>query len=59
MFSSNRSLIQLTKDENVPGYQNVLTQALGSKEKLKIQSKDFQCQQVMLFLCAQMEFITK
>ena len=39
---SNRSLIQLTKDENVPGYQNVLTQALGSKEKLKIQSKDFQ-----------------
>ena len=39
---NNRNLIQLTKDENVPGYQNVLTQALGSKEKLKIQTKDFQ-----------------
>ena len=39
---NNRNLMQLTKDENVPGYQNVLTQALGSKEKLKIQTKDFQ-----------------
>ena len=28
---NNRNLMQLTKDENVPGYQNVLTQALGSK----------------------------
>ena len=39
---NNRNLIQLTKDENEPGYQNVLTQALGSKEKLKIQTKYFQ-----------------
>jgi len=49
---SNRNLIQLTKDENVPGYQNVLTQALGSKEKLKIQSKDFQLSAGdVIFMC--------
>ena len=42
----------LTKDENVPGYQNVLTQALGSKEKLKIQTKDFQLTSGdVVFLC--------
>ena len=49
---NNRNLIQLTKDENVPGYQNVLTQALGSKEKLKIQIKDFQLTSGdVVFLC--------
>ena len=49
---NNRNLIQLTKDENVPGYQNVLTQALGSKEKLKIQTKDFQLTSGdVVFLC--------
>ena len=49
---SNRNLIQLTKDENVPGYQNVLTQALGSKEKLNIQTKDFQLTSGdVVFLC--------
>ena len=49
---NNRNLIQLTKDENVPGYQNVLTQALGSKEKLKIQTKDFQLSiGDVVFLC--------
>ena len=49
---NNRKLIQLTKDENVPGYQNVLTQALGSKEKLKIQTKDFQLSiGDVVFLC--------
>ena len=49
---NNRNLIQLTKDENVPGYQNVLTQALGSKEKLKIQTKDFQLKSGdVVFLC--------
>ena len=49
---NNRNLIQLTKDENVPGYQNVLTQALGSKEKLKIQTKDFQLTNGdVVFLC--------
>ena len=39
---SNRQLIQLTEDENVPGYQNVLLQALGTKKKLDIQTIDFQ-----------------
>jgi len=49
---NNRNLIQLTKDENVPGYQNVLTQALGSKEKLNIQTKDFQLTSGdVVFLC--------
>lgn len=49
---NNRNLIQLTEDENVPGYQNVLTQALGSKEKLKIQAKDFQLTSGdVVFLC--------
>jgi len=49
---NNRNLIQLTKDENVPGYQNVLTQALGSKEKLNIQTKDFQLSSGdVVFLC--------
>ena len=37
---SKRNLIKLTEDENVPGYQNVLIQALGTKKKLKIQTKD-------------------
>jgi len=37
---SKRNLIQLTEDENVPGYQNVLLQALGTKKKLSIQTKD-------------------
>ena len=49
---NNRNLMQLTKDENVPGYQNVLTQALGSKEKLKVQTKDFQLTSGdVVFLC--------
>ncbi len=39
---SNRQLIQLTEDENVPGFQNVLLQALGTKEKLVVQRKDLQ-----------------
>ena len=37
---SKRNLIKLTQDENVPGYQNVLIQALGTKKKLTIQTKD-------------------
>ena len=37
---SKRKLIKLTEDENVPGYQNVLLQALGKKKKLSIQTKD-------------------
>jgi protein phosphatase len=49
---SSRKLLQITEDENVPGYQNVLTQALGSKEKLKIQKKDFQLSSGdVVFLC--------
>ena len=39
---SKRQLIKLTEDENVPGFQNVLLQALGTKEKLNIQTKDLQ-----------------
>ena len=39
---SDRNLIKITEDQNVPGYQNVLKQALGSKEKLIVQEIDFQ-----------------
>ena len=39
---SDRNLIKITEDDNVPGYQNVLKQALGSNEKLKIHEVDFQ-----------------
>ena len=39
---TKRKLIKLTEDENVPGYQNVLLQALGTKKKLDIQTKDLQ-----------------
>ena len=37
---SKRNLLKLTEDENVPGYQNVLIQALGTKKNLSIQTKD-------------------
>ena len=37
---SKRNLLKLTEDENVPGYQNVLLQALGTKKNLSIQTKD-------------------
>ena len=37
---SKRNLIKLTEDENVQGYQNDLLQALGTKKKLSIQTKD-------------------
>ena len=33
---SDRNLIKATEDQNVPGYQNVLKQALGSNEELKL-----------------------
>ncbi len=39
---SKRNIVKITEDQNVPGYQNVLKQALGTKEKLKIQKIDFQ-----------------
>ena len=39
---SDRNLVKVTEDQNVPGYQNVLKQALGSNEKLNIQEIDFQ-----------------
>ncbi len=39
---SDRNLIKITEDQNVPGYQNVLKQALGSKERLIVQEIDFQ-----------------
>ena len=39
-------------NKNILDYQNVLTQALGSKEKLKIQTKDFQLKSGdVVFLC--------
>tara|TARA_X000000368_G_scaffold356998_1_gene299203 strand:- start:3346 stop:4005 length:660 start_codon:yes stop_codon:yes gene_type:complete len=49
---SNRSIIKLTEDQNVPGYQNVLKQALGTKEKLDVQKIDFQLNKGdVVFLC--------
>ena len=41
---SDRNLVKVTEDQNVPGYQNVLKQALGSNEKLNIHEIDFQLQ---------------
>ena len=41
---SDRNLVKVTEDQNVPGYQNVLKQALGSNEKLNIHEVDFQLQ---------------
>ena len=50
---SERNLIKVTEDQNVPGYQNVLKQALGSNEKLNIQEIDFQLQiGDVVFLCS-------
>ena len=49
---SNRSIIKLTEDQNVPGYQNVLKQALGTKDKLDVQQIDFQLNKGdVVFLC--------
>ena len=39
---SDRKLLQLTQDHNVPGFQNILEKALGSNEKLQIEHRDFQ-----------------
>ena len=39
---SDRKLLQLTQDHNVPGFQNILEKALGSNEELQIEHKDFQ-----------------
>ncbi len=49
---SNRIMVKLTEDQNVPGYQNVLEQALGTKDKLDIQKVDFQLSKGdVVFLC--------
>ena len=49
---SDRNLIKATEDQNVPGYQNVLKQALGTKDKLDIQKIDFQLSEGdVIFLC--------
>ena len=49
---SNRIMVKLTEDQNVPGYQNVLEQALGTKDKLDIQKVDFQLNEGdVVFLC--------
>ena len=34
---TDRNLVKLTEDQNVAGYQNVLNQALGTKDKLVIE----------------------
>ncbi len=39
---SDRNIVKITDDQNVPGYKNVLKQALGTKDKLDIQKIDFQ-----------------
>ena len=49
---TDRNLVKLTEDQNVPGYQNVLKQALGTKDKLDIQKIDFQLSEGdVIFLC--------
>ena len=49
---SERNIIKITEDQNVPGYKNVLKQALGTKEKLEIQKIDFQLNGGdVVFLC--------
>ena len=49
---SDRNIIKITEDQNVPGYKNVLKQALGTKEKLEIQKIDFQLNRGdVVFLC--------
>ena len=49
---SKRNIIKITEDQNVPGYKNVLKQALGTKEKLEIQKIDFQLNEGdVVFLC--------
>tara|TARA_B100000579_G_scaffold27017_1_gene19013 strand:- start:791 stop:1450 length:660 start_codon:yes stop_codon:yes gene_type:complete len=49
---TGRNLVKLTEDQNVPGYQNVLKQALGTKDKLDIQKIDFQLSEGdVIFLC--------
>ena len=49
---SKRNIIKITEDQNVPGYQNVLKQALGTREKLDIQKIDFQLNKGdVVFLC--------
>ena len=49
---SERNIIKITEDQIVPGYKNVLKQALGTKEKLEIQKIDFQLNEGdVVFLC--------
>ena len=56
---SKRNLIKLTEDENVPGYQNVLLQALGTKKKAIYSNKRYlDCLKEMWFCYVQMGFIT-
>ena len=49
---SERNIVKITEDQIVPGYKNVLKQALGTKEKLEIQKIDFQLNRGdVVFLC--------
>ena len=55
---SKRNLIKLTEDENVPGYQNVLLQALGTKKNYPFKQKILNYLKEMWFCYVQMGFTT-
>ena len=55
---SKRNLIKLTEDENVPGYQNVLLQALGTKKSYPFRQKILNYSKAMWFYYVQMGFTT-
>lgn len=51
VFSDNK-LFLLTEDDNLPENKNILTQALGTKEKLNIQTRDYRLKKYdTIFLC--------
>lgn len=51
VFSDNK-LFLLTEDDNLPENKNILTQALGTKEKLNIQTRDYRLKKYdTIFVC--------
>ena len=51
VFSDNK-LFLLTEDDNLPENKNILTQALGTKEMLNIQTRDYRLKKYdTIFLC--------
>jgi serine/threonine protein phosphatase PrpC len=51
VFSDNK-LFLLTEDDNLPENKNILTQALGTKEKLNIQTRDYRLKKYdTVFVC--------